>query len=436
MQYTSVDLFSGCGGLSLGLAQAGFQHLFAVEAHADAFETYARNLIAGREYGERWPEWLPIGPTDIRTLLSAHYQQLAALRGQVDLLAGGPPCQGFSMNGRRNPADPRSAMIDSYLEFVAAVRPKVILLENVRGFVSMPHPAGGYYPDYAKERLSELGYSSFDSVLAAADWGVPQRRPRYILIAFPKGSLPGVDPIERLKVKRRTFLEKLGLWPGPTRVRDALCDLETGNNARLKPDTEFGDSGFLELDYRQPADLSPYLNLLRQGSEGAPTDMRLARHSREVVNRMRDVLTTCTRGQSISATERRRLGIKKRSTTPLHPDAPSPTITTLPDDLIHYSEPRSLTVREHARIQSFPDWYSFSGPYTTGGSRRQSQCPRYTQVGNAVPPLLARAIGETLLSLLDDQNLMNLPNSSEIAKEVVAVNGEIVDRHVDIPAFV
>jgi DNA (cytosine-5)-methyltransferase 1 len=83
----------------------------------------------------------------------------------------------------------------------------------------------------------------------------------------------------------------------------------------------------------------------------------------------------------------------------MSPDLPSPTVTTLPDDIIHYAEPRILTVREHARLQSFPDWFGFEGPYTSGGARRKIACPRYTQVGNAVPPLLAEAIAEMLAGL-------------------------------------
>ena len=120
---------------------------------------------------------------------------------------------------------------------------------------------------------------------------------------------------------------------------------------------------------------------------------------------MRAILETCPRGTSLRPSDRERLGIGKRSTTPLDGTAPSPTVTTLPDDLVHYCDPRAMSVREHARLQSFPDWFSFRGPYTAGGPGRRVACPRYTQVGNAVPPLLAEAIGETLASLLIDQEL-------------------------------
>ena len=103
---------------------------------------------------------------------------------------------------------------------------------------------------------------------------------------------------------------------------------------------------------------------------------------------------------SISTEVRARFGLKKRALRVLDPDRPSPTITSMPDDLIHYSEPRTLTVRENARLQSFPDWYSFQGKYTTGGHLRKKEVPRFTQVANAVPPLVARAIGEMLLALM------------------------------------
>jgi DNA (cytosine-5)-methyltransferase 1 len=97
---------------------------------------------------------------------------------------------------------------------------------------------------------------------------------------------------------------------------------------------------------------------------------------------------------------RETFGLLKYRIVPLDPNKPAPTVTTLPDDILHYSEPRVLTVRESARLQSFPDWFHFLGKYTTGGAMRIRECPRYTQVGNAVPPLLARAIGFTLTALL------------------------------------
>lgn len=413
MGFTCIDLFAGCGGLSLGLAQAGFEHLFAIEAHPHAYATYYRNLICGKEYQQRWPNWLEQRAHDILEVITENKSELKRLRGHVDLVAGGPPCQGFSMNGRRDPEDPRSQMINAYFDFVDLVRPRIVLLENVQGFASMPHETCGNYPSFAKARLKELGYDPFETIVTASDFGVPQRRLRYLLIGIEVGTLPGVSPVERLKVGRKRFLQKLGLGLEPISVSEALCDLET-LQGKLVEDPDFGPQGFKALDYRAPKVKPAYIRLMRESWPGKPSDMRLARHSEKVVKRFQDILKNCKRGQSISAEDRERFGIKKRSVTPLDPAAPAPTITTLPDDLVHYSEPRTMTVREHARIQSFPDWFQFCGPYTTGGHRRKHDCPRYTQVGNAVPPILARAIGETIGSLLRDQKARNLADSLQV----------------------
>lgn len=436
MKFTCIDLFAGCGGLSLGLAQAGFEHLFAIEAHKHPFETYHRNLVAGKAYQSRWPAWLDQQAHDILTVLQEKEPELLGLRGKVDLVAGGPPCQGFSMNGRRDPEDPRSQMINAYFEFVRLTKPRVVLLENVQGFASMPHKHHGTYPIFAKARLAELGYEAFETIVPASEFGVPQRRPRYLLFGVEAGSLPGVNPVERLKVSRHGFLKRMGLGLQQTSTLDALQDLETHGN-ELVDDPEFGMLGFKCLRYRAPKEKSAYLKLMRDGWKGRPTDLRLAKHSEKVVSRLQDILHNCSRGQAISAEDREKYGIKKRSVTPLDAFAPAPTITTLPDDLVHYSEPRTMTVREHARLQSFPDWFRFCGPYTTGGHRRKHDCPRYTQVGNAVPPLLARALGETIQSLLlDQQQLSDLSHRSKVPEKTASVLGEVVNGHIGLPVAV
>jgi DNA (cytosine-5)-methyltransferase 1 len=130
----------------------------------------------------------------------------------------------------------------------------------------------------------------------------------------------------------------------------------------------------------------------------------LARHSDNIADRFQEIIKLShAEGRlntSISDEMRALFGLKKRALRVLDPDRPSPTITSLPDDLLHYREPRALTVRENARLQSFPDWFSFKGKYTTGGHLRRKEVPRFTQVANAVPPLVARAFGEMLIELL------------------------------------
>jgi DNA (cytosine-5)-methyltransferase 1 len=397
---TFVDLFAGCGGLSLGFQKAGWQLRFAVEGHSDAFATYKTNLIDRPRANMDWPSWLPRQANEIVQFIDVYRGKLETLSGKIDLIVGGPPCQGFSMNGRRRPDDPRNAMVMSYLEMVSILSPRMVLIENVRGFTSMSRGDGRTFSQFVINELDRLGYDSWSRLLTASDWGVPQRRPRFFLIAVRKGLLRGVDPFERLRTFRKAFLTRRGLpHDRPVTASEALDDLRV-QTSKLVPDPEFGHLGFKRVQYVPQIDPSNFARWVRKGLRKPPTDMRLPQHTKSVTGRFARILKTCPKGTCISPRDRERLGIKKRSTTPMSPDMPSPTITTLPDDMVHYAEPRILTVRENARLQSFPDWFSFRGPYTSGGARRKRTCPRYTQVGNAVPPLLAEAIAEMLAGLL------------------------------------
>ncbi|MGY6214975.1 DNA cytosine methyltransferase [Methylolobus aquaticus] len=395
---TCIDLFSGCGGLSLGLAAAGFSTAFCVEVHSHAFATYRYNLLERFAERHKWPTWLEQRPWCAKELLQQHREELAALSGRIDLIAGGPPCQGFSTNGLRRSDDPRSQMVDVYLKYVETIRPRLVLFENVVGFCSMKHRTGGTYSEYVTTVLCDMGYDTWSSILKAVDWGVPQRRPRFVLIAAPKGALRGIDPIQRMRVGRKKFLEARGLCSRFTTAKSALSDLEERDGQTI-PDPEWGHAGFRTLERAAEAG-SAYQQLMREGCPDQPKDMRLPRHGLASIQRMQAILENCERGKNLTIEHRKRFGIKKRATAPLDPDAPALTISTLPDDFIHYSRPRSMTVREQARLQSFPDWFSFQGPYTAGGRGRQGACPRFTQVANAVPPLLAEALGEMLIELL------------------------------------
>nr|WP_281367411.1 DNA cytosine methyltransferase [Sphingomonas chungangi] len=393
-----IDLFSGCGGLSLGLRKAGWTSLFAVEAHAHAFETYKENHLRSPE---EWPAWLPIAPSRIENLISDHRRELRGLAGSVSLVTGGPPCQGFSTAGRRRANDPRNAMVRHYLDFLKLVEPELVLLENVRGFTTMTHETGGSYAQFVRAELESLGYRVWSELLMASEWGVPQRRPRYFVIAARGPRLRGIDPFLRLRVARRTFLETRGL-PVDREVttEEAIGDLVTAGK-RLVACDDGGVGGFQQIAYEPSARPTAYQALMRATADGPPNGLRLPRHSESTQARFQTVLATCKPGRPLDVGDRERLGMLKRSFTPLAADQPSCTVTTLPDDMLHYSEPRILTVRECARLQSFPDTFEFRGPYTTGGLGRASACPRYTQVGNAVPPLLGEAIGEMLRGLID-----------------------------------
>ena len=124
-EFTYIDVFSGCGGLSLGLFKAGWKGLFAIEKSPMAFETLKHNLMDRKDHFD-WPAWLPKKNHDIDKVLSSYRDELSSLRGKVTLVAGGPPCQGFSFAGRRKENDGRNKLVDSYVQFVSLVKPKML----------------------------------------------------------------------------------------------------------------------------------------------------------------------------------------------------------------------------------------------------------------------------------------------------------------------
>ena len=405
LERTFIDLFAGAGCLSLGLMGSGWRGILAVEKNQMAFETLRHNLIDGTHgFTYEWPEWFPKKPCTVGRFAGTYHRQLLQLRGKVTMIVGGPPCQGFSLAGKRNKKDSRNSLFKAYMKVVEAVQPLFILLENVHGITvefdkkaraerkkKVGRPAIPYSQRIARA-LDEAGYEVRADLLRAADYGVPQFRPRYFLIAARRGFSPSLernDPFEALASLRGKFLRTKGLsTERPTSVKEAISDLETGHGKIQCIDSP----KFMQGIYTRPA--THYQRLMHVNLEESPPDShRVANHRPETIARFTEILATCRRGVQLNDIDRKRLGLKKTCTVPLDPNQPSHTLTTLPDDIIHYSEARILTVREYARLQSIPDWFQFRGAYTTGGDRRVRECPRYTQAGNAVPPFLGEAIG-------------------------------------------
>jgi len=393
-----ADAFAGCGGLSLGLMQAGLEGRFAIEHDKFAFETLSANLLSkDSRFKFVWPRWLPKEPIAVATLLRDYKPQLQSLGGKIDLLVGGPPCQGFSCAGRRKHDDPRNKLFASYLRIVDSLRPRAVLIENVRGFTMDFDPDASVrnYSTKLRKKLSAT-YDVFERLIDLSQFGVPQRRTRYFLLALEPGLCEG-DPFDLLIERLPSFLRSLRL-KAPVSSWAAISDLEISLGGK-QPSTE--TAGFEEIKYTKA--LTHFQKLMGSGG-GVPGDLRLARHSAHIADRFQEIINLSHAdgrlNTSISDDVRARFGLSKKALRVLDPDRPAPTITSLPDDLLHYREPRVLTVRENARLQSFPDWFSFKGKYTTGGHLRKKEVPRFTQVANAVPPLVARAIGEMLGDLL------------------------------------
>jgi DNA (cytosine-5)-methyltransferase 1 len=400
---TYIDLFAGCGGLSLGLHQAGWKGLFAIEKSPDAFQTLEYNLIQNKNHFD-WPKWLPQNNHDINEVLSNYTSNLEKLKGKVTLIAGGPPCQGFSMAGRRDENDSRNDLINSYIKFVEIVQPKLIFFENVKGFTmefKKNKEKGIAYSSEVTRKLDEIGYYVKGQLVNFGDYGVPQKRTRFILVGIrkelKKASQERAETFfTLLRENKFDFLKTKGLKP-ETNLQEAISDLFKKNGLKPTPDYPNFESGIYGKQN------SNYQKLMRIGvDEVIPNSHRFPKHSGLIIERFKEILlvTQNRRNLDLSKEVRERFSIKKHTVIPLNGLDKSPTITTLPDDYIHYKEPRILTVREYARIQSFPDWYIFRGKYTTGGKRRTQEVPRYTQIGNAIPPLFGEQSGLVLKKLI------------------------------------
>lgn len=401
-----VDIFAGCGGLSLGLKRAGWKGLFAIEKDPFAFETLTTNFPTGNDpYSYCWPDNIEKKVWDINKLLSERREELTSLAGKIDLLAGGPPCQGFSQAGRRRQDDPRNQLFEAYLELVSILQPRFVLIENVRGFTSdFKNIPGNTVRNFSSALQQGLcsDYDMTSKVIRASDYGIPQARPRFFLV----GALKNCNVSSRidtffddLQGQTDEFLSQRQLPRRPSAC-DAISDLEIAQNGTA-PSSD--SKGFEQIKYSNPN--TPYQMAMHEGCKGAPTDTRLARHRPDIRDRFEAIIRASREegrlNVTISAETRKAHDLKKMAIRVLDPSNASPTITSLPDDLLHYSEPRTLTVRENARLQSFPDWFVFRGKYTTGGHLRRKEVPRFTQVANAVPPLLAEQLGSVLLRIAD-----------------------------------
>lgn len=387
-----IDLFAGSGGLSLGLHNAGLTGIFAVERNKDAFETLKYNLIDKKKHFD-WPKWLEKKNWDINELLKRHKADISALNGTVDLIVGGPPCQGFSMAGKRQNDDTRNKLMYSYVHFVKLVQPQMLFFENVQGF-AVDFKSDNNTRNYSSilvDNLKKLGYFVDFKVITMSDYGVPQNRKRFILFAS-KNREQSRHFFELLIENKNPFLEQRQITL-PVTISHAIADLNQSNGEITSPDTK----GFMNGIYGDVN--SAYQQLMRKdiSNTALPDSHRFAKHRPKTID-LFDRLMVATEKQ-IRITPQMNLveGLKKRGVTPLKENSVCNTVTSIPDDYIHYSEPRIMTVREHARIQSFPDDYEFKGPYTTGGERRKIDVPRYTQVANAVPPLFAEQVGNVLL---------------------------------------
>lgn len=392
VEFGMIDLFAGAGGLSEGLESVGFHSLFASEFVPQYAETYRRNHIGAEVLTD-----------DIRDVdADVVRQKLGIEKGELALIAGGPPCQGFSINAPvRSIQDKRNHLFKEYLRFVEAFQPRAILIENVPGLVSFEHGATLHA---ILDALGELGYGADVRILGAAYYGVPQMRWRTIILGvrgktLPLGAFP--EPVCHAPIRPnftatfdghsliKTPAENI---PGNfVTVAEAIGDL---------PVLGAGERGENCKQYRCEATCD-YQQLLRIGSAGvynheAPSLSAINLERLKYIKPggnwtdIPDALLPKGMQRARKSDHTKRYGR-------LTPDGLASTILTKCDPhwgaYFHYEQDRALTVREAARCQSFPDHYIFYG----------SMQEQFAQVGNAVPPLLARAVGASLKTILQSE---------------------------------
>jgi len=346
---TIIDLFSGCGGLSYGFQREGFDVKLAIDNWGDALKTFAKNhpgtQIMHADLSKITPE-----ETVSHFLLT---------KTGIDVIIGGPPCQGFSISGKRNVDDPRNKLYKAFLKFVKYFKPKVFLIENVPNLVSM---AQGRVKEEILQNFQELGYNTIYKILTASEYGVPQNRKRVFFIGLR--STTKFDFPETTHGRNKKLI---------ITIKDAIDDLPEntlpeGSEYPSQPITEYQKKirGYSQAVYNHRATIhNPRtINIIKLVPDGG-----------NYKNLPKNLQNT------------RRVNI---AWTRMNSNKPSYTIDTGHNHHFHYKYNRVLTPRESARIQSFPDQFIFIGNHTS----------QLKQIGNAVPPILAQQLAKKIKKFL------------------------------------
>lgn len=338
-KYTVLDLFCGCGGLSLGFEQAGYKVLAGIDIWKDSLVTYQTNHKSSKAIEA---DLMNLSPKDVAKEIGASY---------VDVIAGGPPCQGFSVAGKRIIDDERNKLYKSFVKMVAYFKPKAFVLENVPNILNM---GGGIIKDAIIQDFSDLDYKVTTKVLLASNYGVPQNRRRAIFVGLLNG---------------KTYEYPQSTTLVPITTAEALSDLPENTIAEGNPYP------------KKPQ--SKYQAEIRKGSKGI-FNHEITIHTEQtqrIIAMVPDGGNYKDLPKELQNTRRVHI-----AWTRLNSLRPSITIDTGHNHHFHYLYNRVPTVRESARIQSFPDTFIFMGNKTS----------QLKQVGNAVPPLMAKEVANQL----------------------------------------
>jgi len=334
-EYSFIDLFSGAGGFLRGFINEGYYPVFSVEVWKPAVDTHKLN----------YPN-VELFDRDIRTITT---EELEKYNGKVDVVIGGPPCQGFSTIGKRLVKDPRNELVFEFIRFVDTIKPKVFLMENVRGLLSSD---GGRTKEAIELEFDSIGYDVTSKVLCAADYGVPQLRNRVFFLGIRKDY--GITPS----------------FPEPTVTRENYTTVGEVINDLVGKENEVPN----HVPMKHNKTVAARIACIKEGEgipkEGLPEEVAYGSRSDYVNNEIKNFSHVYKR---LSRFRPATTMVPGHNAFPLHP-----------------TEDRSLTVREAARIQTFPDDVVFCGT-------RQDQC---IQVGNAVPVKLAETIAKHIKKVL------------------------------------
>lgn len=381
-----LDLFAGAGGFSLGFKAAGFNVVGANEIDAWASDTIRSNF----------PEETVLSG-DIRNISDNDFRRYF---GEIDIIIGGPPCQGFSIanTGARKADDPRNTLFREYLRAVKSLKPELVVIENVAGLLTKKTSEKILYIDIIQDELDRLGYYTYISLLHAQNFGVPQIRPRLIIIGSKKRidrpyptqshfSPQGSTPLFRNEMTH------IPLWA-------AISDL---------PQLEAREgSEIMEYD----ANSSNILQELLRADSKSIFNHKAMKHSARLVSRFSQVKWGGSGADvtgEFGARTRNGNGEGKKfdqNNRRNFPDKPSHTLpASFYANFIHPISHRNYTPREGARLQTFPDWYKFEGKPTVvsqkllarEGRAGEMHLCQYNQIGNAVPPLLSFKIATNLI---------------------------------------
>lgn len=452
MKFKYVDLFSGCGGLSLGLESAGGELIVAVERSPMAAETFFHNFIARIESPDQWSRYINdslvtqaksgLIVSELQNVLTDDATMGLIESAAPDVVVGGPPCQGFSLAGRRNPNDIRNILPWQFLELVEKTKPKMVVIENVVGMRHKFNKNDGDATvfDQLQIALAETkpGYEVQAVEVNALHFGAPQHRPRLMIIGLRRDLADEQGIKSSGTLWKSNFLDQLNheipqLAPTPTltssqfrTVGQAIADLSgRTKKAEMNP--------ILLAEYRSDWGILKPLNnpsmpnhILRKHTEQSINRFRLYQWmtSNSIDTRLLSKVANLESDAQVSFIEEHisnvvfparspdgkvlaeniaelcslviSLQTKKHSQRVLEWDKPSRTVVTIGDDYVHPFEPRTFTVRELARFQGFPNSFEFRSKETTGGINRKNEVPQYSQVGNAVSPYLAKAVGELI----------------------------------------